>query len=228
MRRFLRAAALRFLKLRYILSGKHIKIKRGASVLPGSRFGGYNLIEEKSVFSGKMGHDSYIGSGSTLYANIGNYCSIGDEVRTVFGSHPTREFVSTSPVFYSLQKQTGRTFTDRQRYEEVLTQKNESVPVVIENDVWIGTRVTIVGAVTIHNGAVIASGAVVTKDVPAYSIVGGVPAKEIRKRFSEEEIEALLRIKWWDHSPKWMTRYCGEWDHVSEFIKKAEGETENE
>lgn len=71
-------------------------------------------------------------------------------------------------------------------------------PIFIGNDVWIGYNVLILPGVTIHDGAVCAAGAVVTHDVPPYTIVGGVPAKPIRRRFSDEMIEKLLKIRWWD------------------------------
>jgi virginiamycin A acetyltransferase len=72
--------------------------------------------------------------------------------------------------------------------------------VVIGNDVWIGHNVIIVGNVTIGNGAVLAAGSVVTKDVSAYTIVGGVPAKEIRKRFSKKIIDEIEVLQWWNLS----------------------------
>jgi virginiamycin A acetyltransferase len=81
------------------------------------------------------------------------------------------------------------------RYEAVWPNKGDTV---IGNDVWIGHEAIIMPAVTIGDGAIIASGSVVTKDVPPYAIVGGNPAKIIRKRFADEVIQDLLRIKWWD------------------------------
>ena len=69
---------------------------------------------------------------------------------------------------------------------------------MIGNDVWIGYETVILSGVTIGDGAIIGSRAVVTKDVPPYTIVGGVPAKTIRKRFSDDDIEALQKMKWWD------------------------------
>ncbi len=72
--------------------------------------------------------------------------------------------------------------------------------IVIGNDVWIGYEAVILSGVTIGDGAIIGTRAVVTKDVPPYTIVGGVPAKPIRKRFSEETIASLLEIKWWNWS----------------------------
>ena len=70
--------------------------------------------------------------------------------------------------------------------------------IVIGNDVWIGFEAVIMSGVTIGDGAIVGARAVVTKDVPPYTIVGGVPVKEIRKRFSDERISELLNLKWWD------------------------------
>ena len=70
--------------------------------------------------------------------------------------------------------------------------------IVIGNDVWIGYEAVIMAGVTIGDGAIIGARAVVTKDVPPYTIVGGVPAREIRRRFSDDVIARLLELKWWD------------------------------
>lgn len=72
-------------------------------------------------------------------------------------------------------------------------------PPIIENDVWVGSQSVILQGVKIGNGAIIAAGAVVTKDVTPYTIVGGVPAKVIRSRFNDEEIEYLRTLNWWDN-----------------------------
>lgn len=77
---------------------------------------------------------------------------------------------------------------------------NNKGDIIIGNDVWIGYEAVILAGVTIGDGAIIGTRAVVTKDVPPYSIVGGVPAKSIRKRFDDETIVELLRLKWWDWS----------------------------
>jgi acetyltransferase-like isoleucine patch superfamily enzyme len=96
-------------------------------------------------------------------------------------------------VFFSTRKQSGVTFADRDYF-------NEHAASVIGHDVWIGANVFVKDGTTINHGAIVAAGAVVTNDVPAYAIVGGVPAKIIRFRFKEDEIERLLQSEWWNWS----------------------------
>lgn len=83
-------------------------------------------------------------------------------------------------------------------YENVAAAWDNKGDIVIGNDVWIGYEAVIMAGVTIGDGAIIGTRAVVTKDVPPYTIVGGVPAKPIRKRFDNETLEELLKIRWWD------------------------------
>lgn len=78
------------------------------------------------------------------------------------------------------------------------------------NDVWIGYEAIIMAGVTIGDGAIIGARAVVTKDIPPYTIVGGVPAKPIKKRFSQENIDILLKIKWWDWSKERISKHIHE------------------
>ena len=82
--------------------------------------------------------------------------------------------------------------------------------IVIGNDVWIGYEAILLAGITIGDGAVIGTRALVTKDVPPYTIVGGTPARVLRKRFSEDTISALLRLKWWDWPIEHIQRYIPE------------------
>jgi chloramphenicol O-acetyltransferase type B len=152
--------------------------------------GNNRLGKGTNINVSKVGRHTYIAYARITRAQIGSFCSIGPEVIIGgLGSHPTK-FVSTHPVFYSTLCQSGTTFTTQNLFDE---QKS----VIVGNDVWIGARALILDGVTIGDGAVIAAGAIVTKDIPPYAIVGGVPAKIIRYRFSENVIFTLLEWEWW-------------------------------
>lgn len=150
----------------------------------------YSLVQ---VNNSTIGDYSYIGRHSRIiYADIGKFCSIAGDTRIGMGRH-TLEKLSTSPIFTEASNAT--------RHSWVSTSiVNPFKRVVVGNDVWIGERAMILGGRCIGNGAVIGAGAVVTKDVPAYSIVAGVPAKVIRYRFSQDVIDRLQASKWWELS----------------------------
>lgn len=162
--------------------------------------GGWNKIHKYAVVSGSsIGRYTFIGEQSYLpESKIGSFCSIGSNVKVVSESHPSRGFLSTSPVFYSLNLPCGKTFVNKQLFNECIRVKNSKYRIEIGNDVWIGNDVSIIGGVKIGDGSIIALGAVVTKDVPPYSIVGGVPARVIRYRFSETQRARNLNNKWWN------------------------------
>ena len=157
-----------------------------------TRFEGYNTLIGRSVLiNSSLGRFSYATDARIINCKIGRFTSIGIETMAGgLGRHPT-DFPSTSPVFYSTLGQAGATFVDRNYY-------NELPPVTIGNDVWIGARAIILDGVTIGDGAIVAAGAVVTRDVEPYTIVGGIPAKVIRRRFDDNLCDDLLRIQWWN------------------------------
>jgi acetyltransferase-like isoleucine patch superfamily enzyme len=121
-----------------------------------------------------------------LRINVGNYCSIAPGSVFVVGRHLIENVSSFPFKAYFLE---GGKADDETAPPQSIT---------IGNDVWIGSRALIVANATVGHGAVIAAGAVVTKDVPPYAVVGGVPAKIIKMRFEPEQIEELLKIAWWD------------------------------
>lgn len=125
---------------------------------------------------------------------IGKFCSIACGTKFIFTSaNHTLESLSTYP-FPLFFEEWG---LDKANVTAAWDNKGD---IVIGNDVWIGYEAVIMPGVTIGDGAIIGTRAVVTKDVAPYTIVGGVPAKPIRKRFPEETIQSLLKVKWWEWS----------------------------
>lgn len=159
-------------------------------------------------FCGRLGYGSYIGPYSKISAHIGRFTSIASYVCTVAGRHAYQApFATTCPMFFSLNpnhSQSGSTFATEQMFEELkFAVPEKKLDVEIGNDVWIGERAMLIGGVHIADGAVVLAGAVVTKDVPPYAIVGGVPAKIIRYRYDEETIKFLLTTQWWNNTEEW-------------------------
>lgn len=119
---------------------------------------------------------------------IGKYCSISKSAQILTGGYHHADWVSTYP--FRIREGLPGAFEDGQPYSRG--------PVVIGNDVWVGYGALIMSGVTIGNGAVVAARALVVRDVPPYAIVGGNPATVLTQRFPEDQVEALLRLKWWD------------------------------
>lgn len=197
---------------------KRVKLHRGCNIGAGTIFEGENTIGRYSVFSGQIGLGSYIGSNSSVFGLIGRYCSIADGVKVVIGQHPTRKFISTHPAFFSTKKQAGFSYVSKQLFPEN-RNAHEGFPVVIGNDVWVGYGALILSGVNISDGAIIAAGSVVTKDVPPYAIVGGNPAKIIRYRFSEDQIATLCKTKWWNKDKMWIRKNAELFSDIDENLK---------
>jgi len=150
------------------------------------------------------GYDCYITN-----CDIGSFCSIANNV-IIGGAHHPTEFVSMSPVFLKGKNVLKRNF---QHFEY-----NKPEKVVIGSDVWIGFGATIKSGVKVGDGSVVGMGAVVTKDIPPYSVWVGNPAKQIKKRFDDAIIRDLLSIKWWDWPENKLINQTKQISNVNEFI----------
>lgn len=199
---------------------KKVKISVLAKKNKRTVFEGFNYVGRYSnVRNTVLGYGSYIGSKSFMPGClIGRFCSIGSYVQIVSGKHPTSVFVSTHPAFYSASGSTGLSFVKQSKFSEFETADENGHSVVIGNDVWISSNVLIVAPVKIGNGAVVATGAVVTSDVEPYSIVGGVPAKVIGRRFDEETSERINSSEWWNWDPETLRKNADCFENTEKFF----------
>lgn len=173
----------------------------------------YNGVTLSDVLIGSF---SYIAKDSHISnTKIGKFVCIGPEVLCGLAKHPSTKFVSSHPIFYSPLRQAQISFVSKSHFEEF-------APIEIGNDVWIGARAVIRDGVKIGDGAIVGAGAVVTKDVPAYAVVGGVPARILKYRFETAEISYLLNFKWWDRDIEWLKNNQKLFLDINEFIFNIE------
>ena len=190
-----------------------------AAIIENTICEGNNQVLSSDIKNSYLGKNTYIAEHSYIYnTSIGRYCSIGPYVKTLIGRHPTNGFVSTYPGFFSVNHITGVSYVTRKKFEEV-KYIDDKYMIKIGNDVWIGGNVSILDGVTIGDGAIIAAGAVVTRDVPPYAIVGGVPAKIIKYRFTDNYINTLLCFKWWFKDEDWIRKNADAFDNIETFIR---------
>ncbi|CAH7484674.1 conserved hypothetical protein [Vibrio chagasii] len=173
---------------------------------------GRNIIRKGVSISGnvEIGKYSYVSGPNTTInsAEIGRFCSIAMGVKIGLDEHDY-SLVSTHPFLYS------KKFGD---FVKKNGSKQKKIRPVIGNDVWIGANAVINRGVTISNGAVIAAGSIVTKDVPPYSIVAGIPATIISKRFDDDVIQELANIDWCEWSDEKIKNSLDSFYNVRTFI----------
>ncbi len=165
-----------------------------------------------------MGKYSYV-SRNTLIQNtvIGSFCSISEGCNIGMPSHPA-SFASTSPVFLRGRNCLRINFANIDYVDCPVTH--------IGNDVWIGAHAQIKSGIIVGNGAIIGAGAVVTKDIPPYAIVGGVPARIIRFRFDEAAVQRLNDSKWWDLPDKVLLEIGNDIANQDVFVNRAASENQ--
>lgn len=181
----------KIIMLRYILRVPSLKLE-GLCDLRNVQFAKHNYVCNARVHNTEIGNYSYIAAGCNInHCVIGNYTCIGPKVQIGLGEHPTNQF-SVHPVFYRDTSNLGYNSNLRGGHFQ------EYNSVYIGSDVWIGSNVIVKSGVSIGNGSIIAAGSVVSKNVEPFTIVGGIPAKLIRHRFSEGVKTRLLKSNWWD------------------------------
>lgn len=187
MRKFIKKIIYYFLNA--IEKKENVMLSGFSRGLQNVTFEGKNAVPDGCNFSGKIkiGKATTFGYNNLLAGNItiGKYCQLGVDVAIHATNHPV-SYMST--------------YINQNLFQGELKELKEEHKIRIGNDVWIGHGVIILGNVTIGNGAILAAGSVVTKDVEPYTIVGGVPAKELRKRYTDTIIIEIEALKWWDKS----------------------------
>lgn len=212
-----------FRKLKFVYPRRK-KFRNIRSIIPDSLKIGYGIVMEENVqltsYIREIGSHSYIGRGTYIGAcsSIGKFTSISFDCKIGLVNHPL-DFVSTSPAFYAPR----RGWVKEGSFKETSNGVTE-----IGHDVLVSAGALILSGVKIGHGAVIGAGAVVNKDVAPYSIVAGVPAREIRKRFSDELIADLLKSEWWNMPDKLLREHAALANQPVEFLKAIRQETSSQ
>lgn len=197
------------------------------SIIDECYFEGDNYVGPKSrIKNCELGEFSYIAKNCMLEAAvIGKYTSIAPNCHVIYGNHPTSKIVSTHPAFYTKSRPAGRCLVESDKFKEIdYADENKKKLIIIGNDVWIASDVKLLGGITIGDGAIVAAGAVVVKDVPPYAIVGGVPAKIIKYRFNQEQIRFLESIQWWNWNQDKIKKYADIFEDIDLFMKTYQSE----
>ncbi len=182
----------------------------------------YQELNIVDVFPMKVGKHTI---GNSILANntgysiekIGAYCSFADGC-SVVGNHNLKG-VSTFALFQGFDMEDIPVFRDKVKNIPISNLINGE-RCSIGNDVWLGKNVTICNGAKIGDGAIAAAGAVITRDVPCYAIVGGVPAKVLKYRYSQEQIEMLNKIKWWEWPDEKVAENFDDFANIERFLEK--------
>ena len=169
------------------------------SFISNSRLERHVQINRRNIIDGvTIGQYSYTGANTTLKsATVGTFCSLSWNISATGNYHDCLKLTA-----HPIAQLVSFGFVDE-------SEEHDKRIIHIGNDVWIGANACIMPGVTVGDGAVIGAGAIVTKDVPPFAVVAGNPAKVIKYRFSDEQITALLKVRWWDWSEKLFKKHIG-------------------
>lgn len=185
---FLQKIVFRTLNLTKILEN-NVKVSGLSRGLKNVTFEGSNALWERCYFSGniKVGYGTTFGFNDFIAGNvtIGKYCQLDSDVAIHSTNHPINHL---------------STYINRNLFDGELAQFREMRTITIGHDVWIVHNALIIGEIEIRNGAIIAAGSVVTKNVHAYSVVAGVPARVIKMRFNNNIVKQVEELEWWNKS----------------------------
>ena len=213
------SALYRFWIWPWIRAYKEIKthsIMKQGSYIPGTTLEGKNFVGRDAMLRNcTMGYCSVVQFDCDLTdTDIGRYSQVGGNISVIRGKHPTKKIVSVNPAFYNPEGVFGYAFTDKKIFADLAEKRT-----TIGADVWMGNDVRVLGGLTIGDGAIVGAGALVTKDLPPYSINVGVPAKTIGYRFEQDQIEKLLADKWWEKDEAWIRENIDRFADIEEFLK---------
>ena len=219
-----RLRALQPSQVRHQRFAARMRREHGVSVGPGldyeivrASFGdGCRLGGPCHLVDVELGDRSYVEVGCRLTSTrVGRYSSIAPYTLVGPPEHPVDGYASTHPRFYRRVDALGWDLVAEDQREEV--QQTH-----IGNDVWLGAGVTVLTGRVVGDGAIVAAGAVVTRDVPPYAIVGGVPARFIRHRFDAETVARLLARPWWNRDESWVRAHAREFTDVHALLGALE------
>lgn len=218
----------------YLVYYKWKNKKKAVVFAKGSKISSEDYFEGNNYIAGSV-LDSYVGFGSYISDNcyfrkckIGKFCSIASGVKMLAGQHPI-DFVSTSPAFHLKKNVAGKSYVQQDMFNIAATcNKDVKYRVIIGNDVWIGQDVLLFPGVSIGDGAVIGAGALVNRDIPPYSVWAGVPARMLKYRFKDEQIQKLQEIKWWDKGEAWLYKHADLFSNIDRFLESIQEEQQYE
>lgn len=178
------------------------------------------------IRNSEIGFGSFVaGNSNIVRCKIGKYSLVG--FNSLIGAHPIHNIASIHPALYSTKGQYGYTYVKKDNFDEYKDADDNGYAIVIGNDVWATGDIKIIQGITIGDGAVVMSAAVVTKNVPPYAIVAGIPAKIIGYRFSEGDIGFLLKLCWWDRGEEWIKAHAEYFSSVENLKKVVLSEEPN-